>query len=30
MEDAIGGLSVPEGSVPIVGWKRKKDDGYEG
>ena len=30
MEDENGGLSVPEGFVPVVGKKRKIIDGYEG
>ena len=30
MEGENGGLYVPEGSVPVVGWKRKKAGGYEG
>ena len=30
MEDANGGVSVPEGSVPSIGWKRKIVGGYEG
>ena len=30
MEDANGGLSVPEGYVPAIGWKRKIASGYEG
>ena len=30
MEDANGGLSVPEGSVPSVGQKRKTTGSYEG
>ena len=30
MEYENGGLSVPEGSLPAVGWKRKIAGGYEG
>ena len=30
MEDANGGLSVIEGSIPIVGWKNKTIGDYEG
>ena len=30
MEDANGGLSVPKGSIPSIGRKRKTISGYEG
>ena len=30
MEDANGGLSIPEGFVPAVGQKIKIAGGYEG
>ena len=30
MEDENGGLSVPEGSILIVGWKNKTIGDYEG
>ena len=30
IEDENGGLSVPEGSIPIVGWKNKTTNDYEG
>ena len=29
MEDANGGLSLPKGFVPVVGWKIKTAGGYE-
>ena len=29
MEDANGGLYVPEGSTPTIGWKKIVND-YEG
>ena len=30
MEYASGGLFVPEGSIPTIGWKNKTNDDYEG
>ena len=30
MEDENGGLYVPEGSIPTIGWKNKTIGDYEG